>query len=152
MAHVTSDLQVAVLAKFSRQWQGVLRAWSPPDNFAFPSAIGNMIVFTPILGQSPLSYWISLRGFLMRPSFRTPQRTRPKCLLSKFLPRTRRIRGIFPGKTFVPNWWSLELSFVEIGWYSTIEPNGITGPQKGSPSRHSWGGFPSDKRSWTFRR
>ena len=38
------------------------------------------------------------------------------------------------------------------GGYSTSEPNGTVGPWNGSPKRLSYGVFPSDKRSWMFRR
>ena len=44
------------------------------------------------------------------------------------------------------------MSFAEIRWYSTIAPNRITGPLNGVPNRLSYGDFPSDKRSWLFRR
>ena len=41
-----------------------------------------------------------------------------------------------PGKTFGPNWCRLDRSLAEIGWYSTIAPNGITRP--------------SFRRNWTL--
>ena len=50
-----------------------------------------------------------------------------------------------PGKTFGPN-WSLDWSFAETGWCSTIAPNGVAGPSKGTPNRLSYGVFPSVKR------
>ena len=46
----------------------------------------------------------------------------------------------------------ISMSFAEMAWYSTIAPNGTTGPLKGIPNRLSYGVFPSDKRSWMFRR
>ena len=52
----------------------------------------------------------------------------------------------------LPNWWILDWSFVEVGWYSTIAPKGIICPPNGCPNRLSYGIFPSAKRSWTFRR
>ena len=57
-----------------------------------------------------------------------------------------------PGKTLLPNWWILDWSFAEIGNNSTNEPNEMIGLLKGSPKRLSYGVFPSDKRSWMFRR
>ena len=57
-----------------------------------------------------------------------------------------------PGKTFFPNWWMRDWSFAVIGWYSTNETNGIIGPLNGCPKRLSYAVFPSDKRSWAFRR
>ena len=58
----------------------------------------------------------------------------------------------FPGKTFGPNWCSRDRSSAEIGWYSTIAPNRTTGPLNGTSNRLSYCVFPSDKRSWMFRR
>ena len=52
-----------------------------------------------------------------------------------------------PGKTFLPHW-----SFAEIGWYTTIAPNEVTGLSHGSPIRVSWGVLPSARKSWTFHR
>ena len=57
-----------------------------------------------------------------------------------------------PSKTFFPNWWILDWSFAETGFYSTNEPNGMIGPLNGFPKRLSYGVFSSDKRSWMFRR
>ena len=57
-----------------------------------------------------------------------------------------------PGKTFFPNWWSLEKSHVEMGWYSTNAPNRVIGHFNGSPNRFSQGVLPSAKRSWPFRK
>ena len=49
------------------------------------------------------------------------------------------------GKTFGPNWFSLDMSFAEIGWFSTIATNCIVGPLNGITNRLSYGDFPSDK-------
>ena len=57
-----------------------------------------------------------------------------------------------PGKTFLPNWWSLAWSLADIGQYSIIAPKGIIGPVNGSPTRLSQGVVPSARRSWTYRR
>ena len=86
---------------------------------------------------------VFVRGVQMCPSPPTLPCLRPAC---KTKPRN------IPGKTFEPNWCSLDWTFAEIGWYSTTAPNGITGPLKGIPNRLSHGVFPSDKRSWMFRR
>ena len=40
-----------------------------------------------------------------------------------------------PGKTQAPNWCSLDWSFAEIGWYSTVAPNGINAPLQSIPNR-----------------
>ena len=113
----------------------VLRSWSPPRVLIRPSVIGK--INSPLSLGNITSFALSLflNRFPMRPSFPTPQGLRNN-----------------PGKTFFPNWWILDWSFAEIGWYSTIAPNGITGPLNGIPNRLSYGDFPSDNRSWIFRR
>ena len=98
------------------------------------------------------SHWVFLSRFLMRPSLPTPQCLQPSCHPSKFHRRAESIQENNPGKTFFPNWWILDWSFAEIGYNSTNEPNGMIGPSNGSPKRLSFGVFPSDKRSWMFRR
>ena len=65
-------------------------------------------------------------------------------------PRIQYITENIPGKTFGP--CNFDMSFAEIRWYSPIAPNGITGPLQGIPNRLSYGVFPTDKRSWMFRR
>ena len=67
-------------------------------------------------------------------------------------PRVQYILGEKTGKTFGPNWCNLDMSFAEIGCYSTIAPNGRTGPLSSFPKRLSYGVFPPDKRSWMFRK
>ena len=84
-------------------------------------------------------HWAFGHGVQMCPYPPILQCLRPLCLLSRFS-RAR------------PNWCSLERSLAEMGWYSTIVPTRITGPLNGSPKRLSYGVFPSDKRSVTFRR
>ena len=61
-------------------------------------------------------------------------------------------KGKNHGNTLGPNWWCIDRMLAEIGSHSTIAPNGITDPSKGIPNRLSYGVFPSDKRSWMFRR
>ena len=80
-------------------------------------------------------HWAFWRGFQTRPP--AFQCRRPECLVSRFT---------------APNWCSLDLSFAEMEWYSTIAPDGITGPLNGIPNRLSYGDFPSSRRSWIFRR
>ena len=67
-----------------------------------------------------------------------------------FHPHTRHYRGT--GDTSGLVWCSLDESFAEMEWYSTIAPSGITGRSKGIPNRLSYGVFPTDNRSWLFRR
>ena len=47
-----------------------------------------------------------------------------------------------PGKTFFPNWWSLDWSLAEIGGYSIIDPKGSTCTLNGSQNRRSKGVCP----------
>ena len=42
-----------------------------------------------------------------------------------------------PGNTFAPNWWSLDWSLAQIGWFSTMDPTGKTGLLNASPNRLS---------------
>ena len=88
----------------------------------------------------------------MRPSTPTPQCLQPSCPRSKFPPAYRACPTNIPSKTLSPNWWFLDWSLEVIGWYSTSAPHGKIGPLNGSPKRLSYGVFPSDKRSVTFRR
>ena len=111
----------------------VLRTWSPPDNFTFPSAIGNMICFTNFGRYHLFRIESFCVDFWCVHPFQLPTSATE---MSPFQIRTA--YKVYPT--------------AEIGWHSTIEPNGIIGPLKGSPDRLSQGGFPSDKRSWTFRR
>ena len=136
---------------WSRIKVDVLRVWSPPESFTF-LRLGTQNVHH-FWAWSLLWHWVFQRGFLMRSSFPTPQCLGPICLsLFQIPPAYKAYPKNIPGRTFLPNWWILDWSFVEIGSYSTIEPNGTTGPLKGFPKRLSYGVFPSDKRSWTFRR
>ena len=59
----------------------------------------------------------------MRPSAPTLRCLPPECILSRFSAFNAYPRNI-PGKTFGPNWCNLDRSFAEVGWYSTIAPNG----------------------------
>ena len=77
---------------------------------------------------------------------------RSMCLFFQIHPACNEKSRNVPGKTFGPNWCNLDRSVTEIGWYSTIAPNGIIGPVNGIAKRLPYGVFPSDKRSWIFRR
>ena len=67
----------------------------------------------------------------MRPSLPIPQCPRPRWILSRFSSRAAHVQGICLAK---------------------LSPNGITRPSNGAPNRLSQGVFPSDMRSWMFRR
>ena len=97
-------------------------------------------------------HWAFRRGVQMHPSPPILQCPRPECLLPRFTPRKTHNQEMYLARIVAPNWCSLAWSFAEIGWYSTIAPNGITGPLNGIPNRLSYGVFPSDKRSRMFRR
>ena len=96
-------------------------------------------------------HWVLLRRIPMRPSFPAPRRLHPLCHPSKFLPRTERIQGksrqdflsklmnswlAFPRDKEILNQWTKR-----DGWSF----------KKFSKTSFMWV-FPSDKRSWTFRR
>ena len=129
----------------SRMKVDVLRRWSPPETLAVPSATGNFKL-SHFIGVNT-SFALSLRTWISDASIcsiswmsvidMSPFQIPPACIA---YPRN------------IPNWCNLDRSFAEIGWYSTIAPNGITGPLNGIPNRLSYGVLPSDKRSWMFRR
>ena len=48
--------------------------------------------------------------------------------------------------------WDNSVQKMCVGQHVWFTPNGIMGPLNGSPNLLSLGVFPSDKRSWTFRR
>ena len=96
-------------------------------------------------------HWVFLSRFPMLPSFPTPQGLRSVRHPSIFPPRTERIQGTIQVRLFsklMDSW----LVFSRDRVYSTNEPTGMIAPSKGSPKRLSYGLFPSDKRSWMFRR
>ena len=134
--------------------EGDLRkTWSLRGNLTVPfnlrSGLWNVHHFP---ARGPPSHCVFEHEFLTRPNLSVPQCLWPWCLLSRYLPQNNAYPRKIPGRTFITNWWSLDLSLAEIGWYSIINPKGITGPVNGSPKRHSWSVFPSGERSWTSRR
>ena len=87
--------------------------------------------------------------FPMRPSFPTPQGLRSVRHPSKFTPR---IRGTIQVRlSFHIDGFLAGPSKVQ-GDTQPIEPNGMIGPLNGCPKRLSYGVFPSDDKSVTFRR
>ena len=90
---------------------------------------------------SPLWYQYFFRIDSSRISFPNLPSPQSEYLLSKSLPRSMHNQDIFLVKLFLPNWWSLDWSFGEDGWYSTIAPKGIIGPLHGSPNRLSYAVF-----------
>ena len=118
----------------------VLRRCPLPKILTVPSATWKMKF--PLLCGVNTSFALSLSGV----EFRCVH------LLQFFHVRDHNVSFPDSSREKMPNWCSRDLSFAEIGWYSTIAPNGITGPLKGIPNRLSCGVFPSDKRSWMFRR
>ena len=119
---------------WSRIKVGVLSSWSPPANLILPL------------------HWVFLSRFPMLPSFPTPQGLRSVRHPSIFPPRTERIQGTIQVRLFFSKLMDSWLVFSRDRVYSTNEPTGMIGPSKGSPKRLSYGVFPSDKRSWMFRR
>ena len=116
-----------------------------------PSAIGK--IYFPFSLGNITSF--ALKSFLI--DFRCVHRLQllNVCNLYVTLPNSTAYKAYprnYPNDTFFPNWWTLDWSFAVIRWYSTSEPNGIMGPLNGCPTRLSYGVFPSDRKSWTFRR
>ena len=75
----------------------VLRTWSPPDKMTVPSAIGN-IKKDHHFGSVHISFALSLQAWISDASTfsnSSTSATKPRCLLSRFSPRTRHDRGIF---------------------------------------------------------
>ena len=144
-------LRLSLLELVIRIKVGVLSSWSPPINLIRPSAIGknklsyslgNIISFAlslfdqisdaPIVSNSSRSA-ISTSPFQSPPAYRAYPRNNP-------------------GKTFFPNWWD---SWLVLRIYRVILNQWTKWNNRsfnGCPKRLSWGIFPSDKRSWTFRR
>ena len=67
-----------------------------------------------------LSRWLFEDKFLMRPTFQIF--TSPFQILTANSLAKKGTRY-----TFLHNWWILDTSLAEVGWYSTIAPKGITG-------------------------
>ena len=55
----------------------------------------------------------------------------------QILPANTAYPKTISGETLLPNWWSPDWSFAEIGWYSSVASNGMIGPSTGSPNRRS---------------
>ena len=110
------------------------------------SGTGNMKSSCFVWSKLPLRWFFEER-FLMRPFFqfldiRNHNVSFPNSTAIISYPRK------IPGKNFLPNWWSLDWSRVEIDWYSTIAPKGIIGRLNHSPNRLSHGVVPTTRRSW----
>ena len=109
-----------------------------------PSATGNMNL-SPFIGVNT-SFALSLLASIPDASICSNSQMSVICKSPFQIPPAfyAYLRN-FPGETFGPNWCTLDRSFAEIGWYSTIAPNGVTGPSNGIPKRLSYGVFPSQK-------
>ena len=127
------------------------RRRSPPGRLTVPSVTGNMEL-SPLIGVNT-SVALSLRAWSSDASI-CSNSSMSAIIMSPFQipPECNAYPTNIPGKTFGPNWWSQDRSFAAIGWYSTIAPNGITGPMNGFSNRHPQGVFSSDIRSWIFRK
>ena len=130
----------------------VLRSWSPPGSSIRPSATGKLI-FHFLWEISLLLHWVFQSRFLMRPSFPTPKFLQTIRHPSKSHPRTERIQGTIQVRiSFQIDGFLTCLSQKLGNKHSPNGPNGMIGPLNGFPMRLSFGVFPLDKRSWTFRR
>ena len=115
-----------------------------------PSAIGNTN-FSPVLDVN-IYFALSLRAWSSDAS-NCPRSSTSATRISlwQIPPAKYAYPKNIPGKTFLPNWWSLDWSFTEIGNCSTNAPNGKISPLNGSPNRLSKSVLPSVKGSWTHR-
>ena len=98
------------------------------------------------LALSPLSHWVFQHGYLTRPSLPAPQDPRQVLFLSRFFRRTIHNHGIFQGAH------SFQIDGFVSGPLGILDDILPTNQTDGSPKRRSYGVFPSDKRSWMFRR
>ena len=102
------------LSGFSWLKVGVLRTFSHPDNFTFPSAMGTM-KFSTLLGVNT-SFALSLRAWISDASILSnSSMSATKMFPFQILRADNTFPRIFPGKTFFPNWQSLDRSLAEIG-------------------------------------
>ena len=117
------------LTSWSRLGLDSRTSWSLRNNFAVPSGIGSM-KFSPFFDVNT-SFALSLRARLSDAS-EFPSSSLTVCnqntSFPDFPPEINASLRNVPGKTFLPNWWSLVWSFAEIGWCSTIAPSGMTRP------------------------
>ena len=75
------------------------------------------------------SFALSLRACESDASlFSSPSTTATKMSPFQMPPASSTYPMKMPGRTFLPNWWSLDGSSAEIGWYSTINPKTKIGP------------------------
>ena len=117
------------------------------------------------MSSTLLSRWFFEDKFLKHPTFPNLPNLISECLLSKFhrdqltaknntkeYHRDQLTAKNNTKEYHFPNWQILVWSLAEIGWHSTIAPEGIIGPLNGSPNRLSFGIFPSARRSWKLCR
>ena len=83
--------------------------------------------------------------------FFSPQRQRPRCILSRCHPHTTHNQQRCAVNTFLPNWWNLDWSVTKIGDMQIIEPKRFLGPLHGSPNHPSHDIFPFDNDNNTPR-
>ena len=96
----SSSLRSSLLESCSCLRADSRNSWSLPNNFAVPSAIGRIKMLSLFCGVNA-SFALSLRTWISDASIFSNS--------SNAYPRN------FPGRTFFPNWWSLDWSRAEIG-------------------------------------
>ena len=116
-------------SRHSRVKVGVLRRHSHPKILTVSSVIWN-IYFSLLVGVNT-SFALSLRAWSSDASICShSSMSATKMSPFQILPACNAHPTNIPGKTFDPNWCSLDWSFADRGRYPTIAPNGITGPSK----------------------
>ena len=118
---------------------GVLSSWSLPERLIRPSAAGNWI-FHFLWEISPLSHWVFLSTFPMRPASPTPQGLRSVRHPSKCHPRTMRIRGTI----------QVRLSFQIDGLLTVFRRNRVILNQWTKRNDRSFKWFPKASLVWSF--
>ena len=112
----SSLLKSSLLTVGSRVRVGSRKSLSLPDNFAVPSAAGNM-------NSSPFcviktSFALILRGWISDASkFAKSSKSAIRIFPFQIPPAISSKPRKIPGKTVFPNWWSLDWSLADIGWY-----------------------------------
>ena len=97
-------------------------------------------------------HWSFFPGVQMRPSPPVLHCLGQIWFLSRFSPRATHIQRKHLATRQSRINAAHHKSLPELMWYSTIFPNGMTGPLNGIPNRIWQNVFPSEQRSWLFCR
>ena len=114
------DLHVLRLVQEDHVLRWMFSELISPDNFTFPSAIRN--VKFSLFFSAITSYAVSLRAWISDASkFSSSSMSATKMSPFQIPSAYNAYPRNMPSKTCLPNWWILDKSLAEIGWYSIIE-------------------------------